>query len=370
MIVCVHEDRPAALVGVQLLVASLGEHSPGLPVVVSAPNAPDPFRRWIAERPQVRLIDDPALAREGWNAKPQLLTRLLDEGLPEVVWIDSDVIIRRDIRPLVAGAEPERIICSQAQVWDVHQHAGRGTLRTALWGLPVGRSMPWLISTGFVRVTPVHRPLLRVWRRLLAEPEYRRVQALHQYQRPVHMIGDQDVFTALLGSQPFAHIPLTYLRRGRDMVLSVGPAGHTVGERLTGLFRPPAPMVHCTGPKPWERRNWDSSRQRLAAWYDRITLELGPYARAARRHAGEVDVGSIVGADSMSLGPRLLLGACLGNTSLAGLPLCAFHTACKHAKHLLGRRAWPAPDSNVDESRQPLGEEIVKSELAATGIGA
>lgn len=365
MIVCVHEDRPSALVGVQLLIASLGEHCPGLGVAVSAPGAAEWFRRWLEGFPQARLIDDPSLAREGWNAKPVLLRRMLQDGHDQAVWIDSDVIVRGDVRRFVEGAEPARIVCSQAQRWDVHQRARGGTLRTALWGLPVGRAMPWLISTGFVRVTGAHLDLLRTWERFLREPEYRRVQSLHQYQRPVHMIGDQDVFTALLGSEPFADIPVTYLRRGRDIVLSVGPSGYTLGERIGNLVRGLPPLIHTTGPKPWERRTPGTFRERVGAWYDRHTLEVGPYAKLARRYRDRIDCTPIVGVERPGVASRLALGASFGNPTLAGMPLCAFHSACKHVKHALRRRPWPDPESNVDRARQPDGALILREFLGA-----
>ena len=49
------------------------------------------------------------------------------------------------------------------------------------------------------------------------------------------MTGDQDVLTALLGSERYAGIPMNVLERGRDIVMNFGPAGYTVMERLRNL---------------------------------------------------------------------------------------------------------------------------------------
>lgn len=340
MLVCVHEDRASALVGVKLLVLSLKRHCPDLRIVVSAPSAPDEFVQWCAGELTVILRTHRPGTGTGWNVKPSLLLDLLDQGHEEVVWLDSDIALAGDFRPLLYTCEAETLVVSQAQYWDIYQ---RGTTRTELWNLTPGRPLPFLVSSGFIRVTEHHRPLLEAWQDLLQTPAYIRAQARTLYRRPVHMLGDQDVLTALLASDQFAHVPMMFLKRGRDIILTVGPAGYTIGERLTSLWhRRSAPLIHIGGVKPWELPLTGRSR-----YYERVYQETSPYAWVARPYArklGEV----MVGLQPRTLAARVMRAVTFDHPAMQGFPQAVHHTAMRRLKRLMGKTAWPTPQANVD----------------------
>ena len=84
--------------------------------------------------------------------------------------------------------------------------------------VPLGRRLPYLFNSAFLRVLPSHHAVLEEWARLMRTPEYQAAQRQPIHERPMHMIGDQDVLTAVMGAVPFADIPVHFLRRGRDII--------------------------------------------------------------------------------------------------------------------------------------------------------
>lgn len=363
MLVCVHEDRRRALAGVKLLVMSLRRHLPDASVVVSCRQPPPAFAAWLDGQPGVRRYACDALAGMGWDAKPSLLLRMLREGHESVWWLDSDIIVCGDFRTRLPDLSPRELVVSQAQYWDLYQH---GSVRTQLWNLEVGREMDGLISTGVLRVTRHHEPLLRAWRGLLADPQYRRAQAGSLFDRPVHMLGDQDVLTALAGCTAFSDIPIRWLRRGRDIALTVEPAGYTVSERLGNVGRGLPPLVHCGGSKPWDLPlHSPGLGHHLRTYYRRVHAELGPYAHAARPYADRLDADeTFAGLRVRTLVGRLCRSLALGEPSLQGLPQAAVHTVLRRVKHALGFSAWPTPQANAPAQRRPSGGPLVAAALA------
>jgi hypothetical protein len=358
VLICTHEDRPASLVGLKLLLLSLERHCPEIRVMVSCPE-PDPrFEAWLRERQSVRLHVDTTLKGEGWNVKPRLLLHFLNAGYDEVVWIDADIVLARDFRPLLQGLSRYHLVVTEEQYWGLYQG---GTTRTELWGLRPGRRLPSTINSGFVRATRTHRALLDAWQRLLAHPAYRRVQQRDTYERPIHMIGDQDVLTALIGSARFADVPLAYLTRGADIIQCVGPAGYTVQERLRNLRRGLPPLIHCAGPKPWTVSPKSSLLDDPKGYYDRVYLELNTYAWVARQYREALDE-DIVGLDVRTRAARFFRALAFDHPTLQGLPLALFHTLARRAKRLLGITAWPTPRANVGPSDTPRGEQLLDAE--------
>ncbi len=71
------------------------------------------------------------------------------------------------------------------------------------------------------------------------------------YERPVHMLGDQDVLTALLTSSEFSDIPLHMLRRGPDIIQFDGVWGYSIPERITNLLGWGPTFIHAGAAKPW-----------------------------------------------------------------------------------------------------------------------
>jgi lipopolysaccharide biosynthesis glycosyltransferase len=53
----------------------------------------------------------------GWNVKPQALLQLLSEGHREVVWIDSDIVATKDVRPAFAQLDSGVLVATEEALW-------------------------------------------------------------------------------------------------------------------------------------------------------------------------------------------------------------------------------------------------------------
>jgi hypothetical protein len=368
ILICTHDDRPPAQTGLKLLVLSLAEHCPEIEVLVSWPT-PDPvFIAWLEAQPGVRVHVEPSYLGKSWNIKPDLLLHCLDLGYEQVVWIDSDVIVARDFRHLLADVSHKRIIVADDFYWAGYGFPG-SSARTRLWGLRPGRPLSRTVNSGIIRVTPAHRALLQAWSTLLACPIYLQTHQRNWYARPIHMVGDQDVLTALLGSERFANIPVKFLRRGADVIYNFGPSGYTARERIDNLTNPEPPFVHCSGPKPWEVPQHVSLLGNPKAYYKRLGLELADYSRAARRYRKHFEENDIA-FDLKTLPARLFQGMAGKRVPLQGLPLSVFHGLGRRLFKLLGFNYWPDVEANLQPGEQPDGESILDRSETDQGCGA
>ena len=339
MIVCVHEDRAEYLVGLKLTVLSLVRYCPDLPILISCPRPPDSFRQWAGTLPNVQLLTDPNLAGLSWNVKPTILLRCLNEGHRDVIWIDADILINRDFRPRLAHLDDQTLVVTQEVYWGQEQG---GSHRTVAWGLQPSRTLPATVNTGIVRVTPHHVELLKAWRTMLGHPAYRQAQIQPYYERPLHMLTDQEVLTALLGATEFSHIPVEMLERGVDIAQCFGPAGYTPTERLHNISQGLPAFIHSMGRKPWERAPspssiWSSGEpllRRLRKYYDYIHLELSPYTSIAHEYREQLGEEA-TWLEVKSTPARLLATLSAGHPTLQGFPLALFDAGVRHARRLL-----------------------------------
>jgi hypothetical protein len=316
--ICIAEDRMACEPSLKILLLSLNAHCPGTEINVFYPPANQKFLTWIEKYPHIRI--QTAHLAEGirWNVKPQAIIRLFDQGFDEVIWIDSDVIVTRNIASMFSGLERQTFLASD----EGRDRHAQNALRARLWGLPVGRVLPFVLNSGVFRATKDHYPLMERWWELLQSKEYQMAQQKGYTQSPIHMKGDQDVLTALLVSSEFSHIPIRLLRRGRNIVLFDGIFGYTVGNRLRNLFRGASPLIHITGLKPWSAK-WPLERPiRLKDYIERVYYDVSPYTLSALRFKGELE------CDTGWMEPHYLLSRILrvsgmGCQPLVGLPIAA-----------------------------------------------
>lgn len=340
MIVCIHEDRIEHITGVKLAILSLSKHCPKTPLLVSFPNAPDTFRVWINSQPYVQFLDEPKLADLGWNIKPVLLLHCLEMGYSDVLWLDADIIVNQDFRQRFSSLDDKILLVAPEYYWGPEQG---GSSRTLTWGLRVGRSLSATVNTGIVRVTPYHIDLLKAWQLLLNHSAYISAQKKPTESRPLAMLGDQEVLTALLGSEEFSYIPIEFLERGNGIAQCLGSAGYTPAERFQSLFSHLPIFVHAMGGKPWRRtfyvaiaqkESW-SNRNRLRAYYDSLHLQLSPYLALACQYREQL------GEDTDWINIESIPARCLstlfwGHPTLQELPLSVLESAARRFRRIMG----------------------------------
>jgi hypothetical protein len=323
--ICVNEDREAWEPSLRVVLASLGLHCPGRAISLFYPFANKAFLRWLSAYPQVRLQPDCLRNGYGWNVKPQAIMQLLDAGFDEVIWIDSDVFVTRDIRPLFRALDQAVFVATEATcALDRNDHDGAGR-RAQLWQFSVGRAIPSALNSGVLRVTRRHYPLMKRWWELLQSDEYQRWQRQEKdmAKRPIHMRSDQDVLTALLTSTEFAHIPLKVLRRSKHIVQFDGVWGYTTAERLRNLLRDGPTFIHSMGTKPWVTRWKSERRNHLIEYLKMVYLDVSPYTLAAAKFKEDL------GCDTNWIRAHYRLSAILRSLAmqhpaLTGLPMAVF----------------------------------------------
>jgi hypothetical protein len=329
--ICLAEDREACEPSLKLLLLSLNAHCSGTAINLFYPPAKDGFLTWIKKCPQVRLQKDHLTNGYGWNVKPQAIMRMIDQGFDEVIWIDSDVIVNRNILHTFNKLKDDIVVTTEDALGD--ERDDRNALRARLWGFPVGRVLPFGLNTGVLRITKNHYQLMQRWWKLLHSNTYQDYQKREWRERPVHMLGDQDVLTALLTSKEFSEIPIHVLRRGKHILQFNGVYGYTVPERMRNLFADRPAFIHSFGGKPWSERWQLKLSANLREYIKKVYLDLSPYTLSAIQFRQELE------CDTEWMEPHFVLSRILrvlgmGYPALVGLPMAVFADLARVAKYV------------------------------------
>jgi hypothetical protein len=319
--ICIVEDRERCEPSVRLLLTSLVKHCPESVVNLFYRGAKDKFLDWASKWPQVHVHADRLESGHGWNIKPQAILHLMDEGFDEVIWIDSDVIVARDFTPLFARLGGDTFVATEDGLG--REHSDLNSFRARLWGFPVGRALPFGLNSGVLRVTRQHLSLIKRWWDLLQSGAYKESQKREWTQRPIHMLGDQDVLTALLTSQEFSEIPLFLLRRGQHILQFNGVYGYTSAERLMNLLGRGPFFIHSFAGKPWSDRWSVSLTADPREYIKKVYLDLSPYTLLARQFKGDIACDT-EWMEAHYVPSRILRALGMGSPALAGLPIAAF----------------------------------------------
>jgi hypothetical protein len=285
MLICLYEDRPVQIAGVKILLLSLARYAPSWPVRLRFPNIPDSFRSWLRQFPTIDLHEDSLAGAGSYNVKPSVLLDGLSTGAETCLWFDTDVLVNGSLAFLDA-IPPETIVSSQ----DPWEYADGSSHRAETMGLMPGRSLPGPINTAVVRIGQQHQELLHAWLKLVSTEAYLHEQATPVDQRNPHMLGDQDVFSALLASQEFASIPLVRLLHGKQILQHHGAGAYRPGLRWSNLKNGMPPLMHAMGTiKPWVMPPHQGLLRRPRDYYERTYLELSPYVHFARQYRSHLD---------------------------------------------------------------------------------
>ena len=316
--VCVAEDRQACEPCLKLLVTSLDLHCPQVCINLFYPIANEAFLRWVSAYPQVRLQMERLKNGYGWNVKPQAVMHLLDAGFDEVIWIDSDVLVTRDMRLLFQSLD-DTVFVATEHTLAPERHDEMG-LRAQLWQLSVGRVLPEALSSGVLRVTRQHYRLMERWWELLQSDAYQSCQQREWCKRPIHMLGDQDVLTALLTSTEFTQVPLKILRRGKHIIQFDGVWGYTTFDRTRNLLGDGPTFIHSGAGKPWATR-WEAERSdNLRDYLKMAYLDVSPYTLSSIKFSGDLECDTSWMGAHYRLSSMLRLLA-MQHPALSGLPM-------------------------------------------------
>src|SRR5260370_10417705 len=148
------EDRKVGEPDLKLLLLSLNRHCSGTAINLFYPPAKDGFLTWIKKCPQVRLQTDRLKNGYGWNVKPQAIMHLIDQGFDEVIWIDSDIIVNRNIFNIFGKLRSDILVATEDALWDGRYD--RNALPARLRGLTAGRVLPSRLNPAGLDATKNH----------------------------------------------------------------------------------------------------------------------------------------------------------------------------------------------------------------------
>ncbi len=325
-VVCVAENRPWCEPGIRLLIASLARHSPNLVVELFYPVAGPAFVDWVAGYPKVRLntatLDEPW---RGWNIKPIAILTLFDLGYRDVLWVDTDIIVANDVNKLYGGVVPDAVVVAEEALCSSHYDGD--AMRARLWGLQIGRALPFELNGGVVGFPASQVELVHEWQRVLNSDAYLEAQKLPWDERPRHFMADQEVLTALLCDKRFAHIPLKFAYRGRHIIQYFQANCYTVRERLINMRHGMPIFIHSQGHKSWTAlAPARSLKEQIFNLYQRVS----PYLFEARRYEHALDDRDWLKPKGMA--DRLLTFIAGGIAPLGGLPIAIVNDLYRHLK--------------------------------------
>ena len=284
-----YDDRPVRnAIGLKLLMLSVAELAPADVLHVVLPELPATLADWIYRHvPQVQ-VHNITPKGEGWSAKPEVLLFLMNQGIDEVIWLDADLMLIRNPRPLWEGMPDEVLVAAEdlARRYDT----ALGEEKARVWGYEKKRDLATGLNSAVLRVTRWHRPLIESWCMHLQHEIY--LQAQRNYQgfvdRPRALYGDQEVLDALLITL-FAEVPVRFIRYGPEIIHDHRHFyAYTASDRLRNAFRFTRPyFVHCTGFHPW--MVGPAFHEDTGGEYFHESTQLKPYVWYARRYADQLE---------------------------------------------------------------------------------
>lgn len=325
-VICVAENRTWCEPGIRLLIASLARHSPDLTIELFYPVAPASFVEWVANYPRVRLnsltLPEPW---RGWNIKPEALLALLNGGYDDVLWVDTDIIVAKDINLIYRGLSMDTLVVAEEALCSSHYDGD--AMRARLWGLEIGRALPFQLNGGVVGFTKRHIEFLEDWRKVLNSDEYLEAQKLPWDKRPRHFMADQEVLTAMLCGKQYASLPLHFLYRGKSIIQYFQANCYTLRERFYNLTRGMPFFIHSQGHKVWTPLPEVSGfKAKSLNLYQRMS----PYIFEARNYRDVLEDTRWL--EPQSAMDRALTAMSLGKAPLGGLPIAILNDAFRHIK--------------------------------------
>jgi hypothetical protein len=252
---CTFENRPGSWIGLKLLALSLERHCRDFTLCVGMLEGQDEIADWLRRRaPHVVQVPVPAFrdAWSIWSVKPRLMLQLFEQGYTDVTWLDADLIVLRDLAPLLEPLDADTVLMSREL--DYPFEFNRPVLEA--YGMKPERELAGGVNTCLMRMTPRHAPLLHELIKRMDAPFFREQTNLPPARRMIKWHYDQTIVEMLLTCSDASWTPsaaVELIPAGAGVIQELGATRYYLGDRLRnglGLNRPW--LVHCLGMKPWD----------------------------------------------------------------------------------------------------------------------
>jgi len=253
---CAFEDRPDGLIGAKLLALSLERHCRDFKLYFGTTKEVPEFAAWCQRfAPHVELIRLPPFTHTTIKqVKPLALLHVLKLGITDVTWLDTDILVLRDLEPLLAPLDDDTVLVAQDMDYafksnpNLLNHYRRKSYR----------ELEYCVTTAILRVTARHKVLLEKLVDCLEDPFFLEQQALPPFERLEGFGYEQKIFEMLLTSEneeKMPVFPVRFIVEGSGIVQEMGVTTYGVRARLSnglGLTKPW--LVHLAGIKSWNTK--------------------------------------------------------------------------------------------------------------------
>ncbi len=328
LIFVAQEGRPADLVGVKLLCASIARHEPTAQIMLyvsqNIVNEVYTFTSRLAARVEVVEFEG-----KDWSCKPLVLLDALRRKRRRVTWIDTDVLLTGKASALY-GLEEQTLAIAEESAPGAHRYVNE---RQKALNLPEGQPFGTTLSSAVLSVTEVHEKTLEMWSSLMTTDAYIFEQRLDKAQRTL-FYGDQEVLEAVICS--YRSVPVQILFNDVDLLQA-----SWYDKRRKWKDRTPF-AVHATGDlKPWKPGS-------------RLNQEMFPYFEAARSYL------HVLTAPEQAMFARRSRIATIAKLALGGFT--AYRAVRRLAAKLPGsrtllRRLQTRRLTKINASRRPLAAQ-------------
>jgi hypothetical protein len=252
---CAFENRKSAFIGAKLLALSLERHCRDYTLFLGVTEDDSELADWAARRaPHVELV-----RLEAFNAgsslkhvKPLMMLHLFERGFTDVTWLDTDMLVLRDLESLIGPLPPDALLVAQEEMGHTFEHN-----RTLLkhYGLEPRRSLQYHVNSCVIRATALHQPLMKKFLDCLLDPVFVAQQGKAPEEKIHDFAFEQNILELLLSAgdkQWNPDFPVRFIPKGPGIIQELGVTTYKLRNRLRsglGLRRPW--LVHVPGEKPW-----------------------------------------------------------------------------------------------------------------------
>jgi hypothetical protein len=252
---CTFENRRESQIGLKLLILSLKKHCRDFTLCVGILEEQPDFSEWLRRHaPHAVPVPLPPFrdSSDIWQVKPLLILQLFAQGWTNVTWLDADLIVLRDLEPLLAPLDDETLL--MAQELDYAFEFNRPVMEA--YRMRPQRELEGCVNTCVMRMTPRHEPLVRKLLECMKDPFFREQTETPPARRMIKWHYDQTIMEMLLTTADdgwTSAIPVRLIPAGSGVIQELGVTRYDLRDRLlNGLGWNRPWIVHCLGLKPWD----------------------------------------------------------------------------------------------------------------------
>ena len=252
---CAFENRKSAFIAAKLLALSLERHCRDFTLYLGVTEENAAFSAWLARHaPHVVTVRLPPFPPQSSlkHVKPLFMLHLFERGITDVTWLDTDMLVLRNLEPLLAPLRDDTLLVAQEEMGRKFEHN-----RTLLahYRLEPRRPLEFHVNSCVIRATVRHKPLLEKYLACLLDPVF----VAQQTKPPAEKIHDfafeQNILEILLASGGRAwnpDFPVQFIPKGPGIIQELGVTTYKLRNRLRNGLRIRHPwLVHVPGGKPW-----------------------------------------------------------------------------------------------------------------------